>query len=128
MDIILIAGGAGLFAAGVGLGGALALALARDKIAAIKEAAERANAQIAAQSEGALRALADAHQKAEGMIGAFETAKDSTARAEKSVASLMAEIAAARADLDDVSRRGWFGARARKERLAALESEPAAAE
>lgn len=130
MSVILIIGGAALFAAGLGVGGALTLALARDKFNAMTAAAEEANAIIEAQSADALKDLADAHAKAEAMIGAIETAKSSTARAETSVTGLISKIHASRERLDKVASRAWFSPprlRARREpvedaaRLAPLE-------
>jgi len=108
MSAILIAGGAAAFAAGAAVGSSITLALAKDKLAAMTEAAERANAIITSQSDGALKDLAEAHARAEAMISAIETAKLSTARAETSVTSLIAKIHHSRASLEKVARLDWF--------------------
>lgn len=129
MSAMLIAGGAAAFAVGAAVGSAITLALARDKLAAMTQAAERANAIITTQSEGALRDLAEAHARAEAMIGAIENAKLSTARAETSVTNLISEIHHSRASLEKVARLGWFPspkaavtARSRRARLATTET------
>lgn len=108
MSVVLIVGGAAIFAAGLGVGAAATLALARDKIAAMTAAAERANAVITTHSEDALKELAEAHASAQAMIGAIETAKASTARAETSVTGLISKIHASRESLDEVARLQWF--------------------
>lgn len=133
MSAMLIAGGAAAFAVGAAVGSAVTLALARDKLAAMTQAAERANAIITTQSEGALRDLAEAHARAEAMIGAIENAKLSTARAETSVTNLISEIQHSRTSLEKVARLGWFPsmkaspkegvpARPRRARLAGTEA------
>lgn len=108
MSAVLIAGGAAVFGVGAWIGSALTLALAKDKLAAMTEAAERANAIITTQSEGALKDLAEAHARAEAMIGAIENAKLSTARAETSVTNLIGKIHHSRASLEKVARLDWF--------------------
>lgn len=108
MSAFLLAGGAAAFAVGAAIGSAITLALAKDKLAAMSEAAERANAIITTQSEGALKDLADAHSRAEAMISAIETAKLSTARAETSVTNLIAKIHHSRTTLEKVARLDWF--------------------
>lgn len=108
MSAILFAGGAAVFAVGAAVGSSITLALAKDKLAAMTEAAERANAIITTQSDGALKDLAEAHARAEAMISAIETAKLSTARAETSVTSLIAKIHHSRASLEKVARLDWF--------------------
>ncbi len=110
MSTMLIAGGAAVFAVGAAIGSAITLALAKDKLAAMTEAAERANVIITTQSEGALKDLADAHARAEAMISAIETAKLSTARAETIVTSLISKIHHSRASLEKVARLDWFPA------------------
>ena len=104
----MLAGGAAIFAAGAWIGSAITLALAKDKLAAMAEAAERANAIITTQSDGALKDLAEAHARAEAMITAIETAKLSTARAETSVTNLISKIHHSRASLEKVARLDWF--------------------
>lgn len=108
MSVLLFAGGAALFAAGAAVGSALTLALARDKLEAMTLAAERASALIMTQSDGALKDLAEAHRRAEAMIGAIETAKLSTARADASVTSLIEKIEDSRASLVEAASRRWF--------------------
>lgn len=110
MSALLLAGGAAVFAAGAAIGSAITLALAKDKLAAMSEAAERANAIITTQSDGALKDLAEAHARAEAMIGAIENAKLSTERAETSVTTLIAKIHHSRASLEKVARLDWFPA------------------
>jgi hypothetical protein len=123
MSMTLLLIGGALFAAGAAVGGALTLALARDKITAMRDAAAEANAVIAHQSEDALKDLADAYAKAEAMIGVIETAKLSTARAESSVTDLIAKIHESRALIERVSRKEWFQPSARRlEREAPLET------
>lgn len=117
MSIMLVAGAAAIFAAGAAVGSALSLALAKDKLAAMTEAAERANAIIMTQSEGALKDLADAHARTEAMIAAIETAKHSTARAETSVTNLISKIHLSRESLEKVARRDWFPSLARRKLL-----------
>lgn len=110
MDALIYAGGAAVFAIGAAIGSAVTLALAKVKLAAMTEAAERANAIITSQSEGALKDLADAHARAEAMIGAIENAKLSTARAETSVTQLISKIHHSRASLEKAARLDWFPA------------------
>jgi hypothetical protein len=114
MSMELYLGGAALFGAGAAIGGALTLALAKDKISAMTDAAEQANAVVASQSEDALKDLADAYAKAEAMIDVIETAKASTARAEASVSDLIARIHHARGLIERVSRKEWFQPAARQ--------------
>jgi hypothetical protein len=108
VSVLIVAGGAALFAVGLGVGSAVTLALARDKLEAMTLAAERARSLILAQSDGALKDLAEAHSKAEAMLGAIETAKRSTARADASVTSLIEKIEDSRANLKEVAERRWF--------------------
>lgn len=108
MSALMLAGGGAIFAAGAWIGSAITLALAKDKLAAMAEAAERANAIITTQSDGALKDLAEAHARAEAMIAAIETAKLSTARAETSVTNLISKIHHSRASLEKVARLEWF--------------------
>lgn len=110
MSALLFAGGAAAFAVGAAIGSSITLALAKDKLAAMAEAAERANAIITTQSDGALKDLAEAHARAEAMIDAIETAKLSTARAETSVTNLISKIHHSRASLEKVARLDWFPA------------------
>jgi len=110
MDALIYAGGAAVFAVGAAIGSSITLALAKDKLAAMTAAAERANAIITSQSEGALKDLAEAHARAEAMIGAIENAKLSTARAETSVTNLISKIHHSRASLEKVARLDWFPA------------------
>lgn len=118
MNAFLIAGGLGVFALGLALGAALAVALVRDKISAMDAAASEAHAIIAAQSGGALRDLTDAHVKAAAMIDAIEAAKLSTARAELSINRLASEIAQSRAAFDEVARHRWVSAPSPRRRAA----------
>jgi hypothetical protein len=111
MGILVWAIGAGAFAGGMGVGAALALGLARDKMAAMTAAADEARALIGSRSEDALKELSTAHQRAEQLIGAIEAAKLSSARAEMSVSELMADIAQSRATLERATTLGWFGSR-----------------
>jgi hypothetical protein len=111
MSILVWAVGAGAFAGGLGVGAALALGLARDKMAAITAAADEARSLIGSRSEGALKDLSAAHQRAEQLIGAIEAAKMSSARAEMSVSELMADIAQSKETLERATALGWFGAR-----------------
>lgn len=113
MDTMLYLGGAALFAVGAAVGGALTLALAKDKISAMTDAAAQANAVVASHSEDALKDLADAYAKAEAMIDVIETAKSSTARAEASVSDLITRIHHARGLIERVSRKEWFQPAAR---------------
>ena len=108
MSALLFAGGAAVFAAGAAVGSSITLALAKDKLAAMSEAASHANAIITTQSDGALKDLADAHARAEAMISAIETAKLSTARAETSVTNLISKIHHSRVSLEKVARLDWF--------------------
>ena len=110
MSAVLFAGGAAVFAAGAAVGSSITLALAKDKLAAMSQAAERANAIITTQSDGALKDLAEAHARAEAMISAIETAKVSTSRAETSVTNLISKIHHSRASLEKVARLDWFPA------------------
>ncbi len=119
MSVLFLAGGAA-FAAGAAVGSSITLALAKDKLAAMSAAASQANAIITSQSDDALKDLADAHARAEAMIGAIETAKLSTARAETSVTHLIAKIHHSRASLEKVARLDWFPS------LKAAPREPAA--
>lgn len=123
MGWMLVAGGAAAFVGGMAIGAALTLALARDKFRAMTEAADRASLVLSAQSSGALNDLADAHRKAEAMIGAIETAKLSTARAETSVTGLIANIQESRDGLEKAAQLSWFPAfgRGRREARAARE-------
>jgi hypothetical protein len=126
MSALLIAGGAAVFGVGAAIGSALTLALAKDKLAAMTEAAERANAIITTQSEGALKDLADAHSRAEAMIDAIETAKLSTARAETSVTNLISKIHHSRTSLEKVARLDWFPSMKRADaEKRAMKAEPA---
>lgn len=126
MGWMLVAGGVAVFAVGLAVGAALTLALARDKFRAMTEAADRASLVLSAQSEGALKDLADAHRKAEAMIGAIETAKLSTARAETSVTGLIANIHESRDGLEKASQLSWFPAvRRTRPMLRAPEETPA---
>jgi NAD(P)-dependent dehydrogenase (short-subunit alcohol dehydrogenase family) len=120
MSMLVIAAGAGLFALGAGIGTALTLALARDKITAMTRAAEEASTLIASQSDGALRDLAAAHARAEQLIGAIEAAKLSSAKAEESVTALMANIAESRAEIERVTGLAWFQKNAGAPRLPVL--------
>lgn len=110
MGWMLVAGGAAAFVGGMAIGAALTLALARDKFRVMTEAADRASLVLSAQSSGALKDLADAHRKAEAMIGAIETAKLSTARAETSVTGLIANIKESRDGLEKAAQLSWFPA------------------
>lgn len=126
MGWMLVAGGAAAFVGGMAIGAALTLALARDKFRAMTEAADRASLVLSAQSSGALKDLADAHRKAEAMIGAIETAKLSTARAETSVTGLIANIQESRDGLEKAAQLSWFPAlgRGRSIKWAAREETP----
>jgi len=124
MSILLVAGGAAMFASGAVVGTFVTLAAAKRKFGAITEAAEAANAMIAAESEHAIKDLTEAHARADAMIDAIETAKVSTARAEESVAGLIHKINLSREKIDQVSKLSWFerdeaAAQARETRRAA---------
>ncbi len=108
MSVILVAGGVAVFVVGAAVGAALMYAMARDRFAAMAEAAERANHLITAQSNDALKDLGEALAKAEAVIGAIDTARRGATRAESSVAGLITRINQSCADLDKASQRGWL--------------------